>query len=219
MPINTPEPGGSAVADVRTTVRTMADRNAFRTPALRAARAQDLEITEPHQVFVLGLDQLQAAAGGAPAPDAAPRADAVAPAGVTSLLTAARPVGWRYLVRGADDVIASAESANGPGGAQQFSHVTEGPFVGATAAALAGARQTATAAAQAFTPQLLQIPALHAVALWLHHDGPDDLLVPLAPFPLDLPTGEPQPAATVLAALTDLAARTPYEPADGTKGS
>lgn len=197
MPLQVPEPPASGVAAMRTTIRSFAEQRLFRTPALRAAHVDDLEVTEPHEVFVMGLDDLRAASG----------------------LTAARPVGWRYLVRGGEKVIAAAESTSGAGGAAQvFSQVNEGPFVSSTVDALAALRTEPRLEKHAFTQQVLHIPALHAMALWLHHDGADDLLVPLAPFPLDVPTGQAVPAAELLDRLGVLAASVEDEPADGTKG-
>ncbi len=108
MPIHAPNPPAAALEAVRNTVRSFAEEAMFRTPALRAAQPEQLTINEPHQVFLLGLDDLRAGAG----------------------LTKARLVGWRYLVQEGEKVIASAESAlAGEGDTQVFSNFNEGPFV------------------------------------------------------------------------------------------
>jgi hypothetical protein len=198
MPLQVPEPPREGVDVMRTTIRAMADQRLFRTPALRSARADDIEITEPHEIYVLGLSDLRENAG----------------------LGAARPVGWRYLVRGGDQIVAAAESASGTGeSAHVFSQVNEGPFVASTVEALSALRAEPLLEEHTYTQQMLHIPALHAMALWLRHNGDDDLLVPLAPFPLDVPTGQAVPAAELLDRLSALAARVSDEPADGTKGS
>lgn len=197
MPITVPEPPSAAAATVQTTIRLLAGQRRFRTPALRDAVAADLEVTEPHEVYVIGLEDLRAAAD----------------------LNAARPVGWRYLVRGKDGVLAAAESQQRSGGEHVLAQLNEGPFVAATANALTALRAAPAVAAHPFTQRLLHVPALHAMALWLHHNGPDDLLVPLAPFPFAVPTDTPVPAADLLNRLRVLALSVEVEPSDGTKGS
>lgn len=182
---------------MQATIRSMAEQRALRTPALRAAGPDQLDLVEPHEVYTLGLDDLASTAG----------------------LDAARPTAWRYLVRDSERVVAAAESVVDATATHTVVQVNEGPFVAATAAALTAIRGDARVQAQAFTQRLLHVPALHAMALWLHHDGPDDMLVPLAPFPADVPTGRPLPAAQVLTALSGLAAHLAEQPSDGTEGS
>jgi hypothetical protein len=198
MAVDAPEPPGGGVGVMQATIRSMAEQRALRTPALRAAGPDQLNLVEPHEVYTLGLDDLRTTAG----------------------LDAARPTAWRYLVRDADRVVAAAESVvDTTTAAHTVVQVNEGPFVAATAAALTAIRGDARIQGEAFTQRLLHVPALHAMAVWLHHDGPDDMLVPLAPFPADIPTGRPLPAAQVLSALSDLAARLPEQPSNGTEGS
>jgi hypothetical protein len=183
---------------MQATIRSMAEQRALRTPALRAAGPDQLNLVEPHEVYTLGLDDLRSTPG----------------------LDAARPTAWRYLVRDADRVVAAAESVVEPTtSAHTVVQVNEGPFVAATAAALADIRGDARIQAQEFSQRLLHVPALHAMAVWLHHDGSDDMLVPLAPFPADVPTGRALPAAQVLTVLSELAARMAAQPGNGTEGS
>jgi hypothetical protein len=159
MAVDAPEPPGGGVGVMQATIRSMAEQRALRTPALRAAEPDQLDLVEPHEVYTLGLDDLRSASG----------------------LDAARPTAWRYLVRDGERVVAAAESVLDPTAATPtVVQVNEGPFVAATAAALTAIRGDARVQAQAFTQRLLHVPALHAMALWLHHDGPDDMLVPLA---------------------------------------
>lgn len=199
MALHAPEPAGGESDVVREAVYTFAQNRQFRTEGLRTARPDALTVTDPHQVFNLRLDDLRSGAG----------------------LSAANPTGWRYLVRDGDRVVAAAESLAAPTGDQPvFSHFNEGPFVPATAAALAVAGSDRRVADRRLVPRLLHIPALHAVALWLHpeeaaadasRDGAD-LLVPLAPFPLPVQTGVPTPATPLLRQLAELAATIPDDP-------
>jgi hypothetical protein len=197
MPLDVREPTAGESDVVREVVYAFAENRRFRTEGLRTARAEALTVTDPHEVFYLGLDDLRS------------RAD----------LTAAKPTGWRYLIRDGDRVVAAAEAVADPaGGRPLFSQFNEGPFVPATAGAFAVAGSDRRVADRRFTPRLLQIPALHVMAVWLHpeeaEDGAEELLIPLAPFPLDVQTGVPTPAAPLLQQLAELAAKIPEDPYD-----
>jgi hypothetical protein len=183
MPLEFPEPPAQAGSVLRETVRSLAGERRLRTPALRVAQPDALELSDPHETFTLGLDDLRAGPG----------------------LAAAHPSGWRYLVRAGGRAVAAAHSAGTDRGEQVLSQVNEGPFVAATEEALDAARSTPRVEQRSYTPRLLSIPALHAVALWLHDGGDDDLLVPLQPFPLDVPAGQPVPAGELLGRLAEAA--------------
>lgn len=155
------------------------------TPALRAADAAALTFDTPLQVFVLGADDLAAGKG----------------------LAAARAVAWRYLIRDAHGPIATVDAATADANAHRFSHINEGPFVGATADAMASVPKLAEARDGEFDARLLEIPALHSTTLWLHTGAKNgDLLVPLAPAPPALHAGRPYPAAAFLAIVDKSAA-------------
>jgi hypothetical protein len=199
MQLRAPEPPATAAAAVRETLRAFAEGARFRTDALRGAEPGALALDQPHEVFVLGLDDL---ASDRP-------------------LERARPVGWRYLVQDGDRVIAAAESTVDPEtGDHVFSSFNEGPFVTSTAAAFAVVKADRDVVSDRFEPRLLHVPALHAMALWLHAaDGADDRLVPLSPFPLEVSTGEAVPASELVRRLAELAGRTGADAVDDTKGS
>ena len=198
MPIQVPNPPAEAIAAVRSAVRSFAERAMFRTPALRAAQPEHLTINQPHQVFLLGLDDLRAG------PD----------------LARARLVGWRYLVQEGDRVIATAESTFADHGAPVFSNFNEGPFVASTTAALSMAKDDSRISQGNYEQRLLHVPALYVMALWLHEPtGADDLLVPLAPTPRDVPAGRPLPARELINKLAELAQRIPSEAPNDAKGS
>ena len=193
MPLMSAEPPAAAGSVLRETIVGLADARRLTTPALRGASPAGLELTDPHETFVLGLDDLLAS------PD----------------LSRARPTGWRYLVRSGGEPVAAAHSAEPSPGEHVLAQVNEGPFVGATVEAL-----TAAAGQEgSYVPRVLNIPALHAVALWLHDGGDGDLLVPLAPFPLDVPTGQPMPAAELLSRLAESAGPVAEAADDDMKGS
>ena len=193
MALQAAEPPAAAGSVLRETIVGLADARRLTTPALRGALPSGLELTDPHETFVLGLSDLLAAPS----------------------LERARSTGWRYLVRSGGEAVAAAHSAEPTPGEHVLAQVNEGPFVAATSSALAAAeRQDGS-----YVPRVLHVPALHAVALWLHDGGSGDLLVPLAPFPIDVPTGEPMPADELLSRLAAAAGPVAEAADDEMKGS
>ena len=119
-------------------------------------------------------------------------------------LDRARAVGWRHLVTEHGKAIASAETTVAQDGKTHVpSHVDEGPFVDATAAAVAAAQALPAVAAGDFEIRVLRIPALYFMALWLHSTA-TDLLMPLEPSPIGdaghaLPHEQPELLRALLA--------------------
>jgi hypothetical protein len=178
------EPHEQAANAVQSAFRAFSENRTFRSPALRNATGK-LELTDPHEVFTLGLADLVAGRG----------------------LKAAKPTGWRYLVREDDNVLASAEAVlTGTGGDYAFSAFNEGGFVAATAHAIHAARALPDVGHAAFELRLLHVPGLYVMALWLHEaSGNGDLLIPLAPSPAEAAAGQPVPAARLLEELASKA--------------
>ncbi len=190
-----PKPPQQALDAMHSTFLDLSRNRAFRTPALRNATGP-LQLTEPHQVFTLGLTDLAAGKG----------------------LNAAKPTGWRYLVQEGDNVLASAETVVGPRGEQVFSAFNEGRFVDSSAKAMRAVGESPGVAQGGFELRLLNVPGLYVLALWLHDmQGQGDFLVPLAPSPVETPAGKPAPAAVLLKELA-AKARLPMEAAHRTGG-
>lgn len=163
MPLNMPDPPVRARDKTRSTLGVVARGRGAGLQKLGAARVEDLELSTPHQVFVMGPDAAEA--GGS--------------------LDRARPMGWRFLVESGGEVIASAESPEGPeqpegAGEPSFS---EGQIVASTAGAVKAARALPQLANAGFDLRLLRIPAMYQNALWLHSPHAD-LLIPLEPSPI-----------------------------------
>jgi hypothetical protein len=196
MALIAPKPPKQAVDAVHSTFLELNKNRAFRSPALRSATGP-LQLAEPHQVFTLGLVDLAAGKG----------------------LDAAKPTGWRYLVQEDDKVLAAAESvAVGPADEYAFSAFNEGSFVASSASAIRAVREIPEVVQGGFELRLLNVPGLYVLALWLHDaQGKGDLLVPLAPSPVEAPTGKPVAAAVLLKELADKA-QTPIEAASRTGG-
>ncbi|HTS61031.1 MAG TPA: hypothetical protein VMH28_03350 [Candidatus Acidoferrales bacterium] len=197
MPLIAPEPPPQVAETVQSTFRAAVEPRSVKIPALRRA-AGPLTLTEPHQIFSLGLNDL--AAGRA--------------------LEGAKPTGWRYLVRDTENVLASAETAIREGGAEHvFSAFNASAAVASTVRALQTARGLPEVRGGSFEQRLLRIPALYFTALWMHStQGGEDLLVPLEPSP-DVPIGQAVPAAQLLGELASKAKSVPaLGPDDRTGG-
>lgn len=143
------------------TLRTLASRSLLVTSRLRGAEPNELALTQPHHAFTINLQGIEA----------------------RSRLVAARPAAIRFLVQRSGTVVAAAGLVMS-GGSYIFSGVNEGPFVGSTVDAFDRAAALAEVQAGSYTANLLTIPSLNAVALWLNdpHSARDRIL-PLSPAP------------------------------------
>lgn len=177
MPVITPSPPSQAAEAVQSTFRSFAEHRTFRSPALSKATGP-LQLVEPLQVFTLGLNDLVASRN----------------------LEAAKSTGWLFLVQDGDNTLASAEAVpTGTGDEQVVSAFNEGRFVGSIADAIRSARGLPEVSKDDFELRLLRVPGLYVTALWLHKAvGTGDLLVPLAPSPVDAQAGQPVPASRLM---------------------
>ena len=196
MPVTRSSPPAEAEEAVRAALQHFAAVPEARLHALRDTRPAELAPTEPHPVFNLGLSDLTGGGG----------------------LGGIRATGWRYLLRQADQVVASAETVADHGGGAEFSHFNRGPFVESTAAALETAESLPETRDGSFEFRLLHVPALYTMALWLHGDGDNDILIPLAPAPPDVEPNRPYPAGQLLELLATRAADIPQMGPDDTRG-
>jgi len=172
-------------------LRHMAEHSSSRE--LRRHPPDQLRLTYPQQVYLLGLDDIRAGRG----------------------LESAKSSGWRYLVEAPDGrSIAIAESVTDPRGAQLFAHLNYGPFVAGTAEALRVAERANLPSAEV---KLLEIPALYLVALWLQHRD-SATLIPIAPAPSGLEANRSYPARELLDLLRERARRSPDIGAQDSRG-
>jgi hypothetical protein len=182
MTLRVPTPTRQTLDAVQSQLSELAGRIAFRRRALGQADPLDLALAAPHDVYFLGLDQLVE--------------------GVD--LEAAKPIGRRFLVMAGDEAISSAEITAPDGAGFQ---ANEGPFVAASAAAIAQAEADPELSAHDYELRLLRIPALYFVALWLRddHDHDHDVLIPLDPAPAPFEAGRKYRPGEVLAELASMA--------------
>jgi hypothetical protein len=189
------EPPAEALNVARAGLRRLCETGAVSSPALRRVPIDQLRLTRPQPVYLLGLDELRDGRG----------------------LDAARSIGWRYFVE-ADDLaqpLALAETVALADGSQTFAHLNYGPFVAGTAAALSAAEQTTAMDAEI---RLLHVPALYFVALWLLQDSGDPVLVPVAPVPPAIVANRSYPARELLDLLTTRARALPIITAEDNRG-
>ena len=197
MPVRMTEPPSEADRAVRAALQQFADVPEARLNALAGTRPAELATTQAHPVFNLGLDAIRSRGAG---------------------LRSTRSSGWRYLLRQDDRLVASAETVADQRGGARFSHFNQGPFVASTAAALEMAEGLEETRDRSFEVRLLHVPALYTMALWLHGEGDDDILIPLAPTPPDIEANRPYPADELLDLLAERAAEIPEMGPDDTRG-
>jgi hypothetical protein len=200
MPLTHAQPNPLHDSVVRERLGSMAGQPAEHLNALAGADAPDeLQMEAPHEVYTLGLDQVTS--------------------GVD--LEKVVPSGWRYILRQGGAAVASAQTMIDSGGRPAFAQFNSGPFVASTQDALGRAEEYAGGADDAeLEPRLLHVPALHAMALWLHGgDGASDVVLPLAPTPPGIDAGQRYLMADYLSALRQLAATVePAQAGDATGG-
>jgi hypothetical protein len=187
MPVEQPQPPDEVAEVVRSTLDRFESQpeESRRLQSLGDTRPGNLSMDSPHEVFTLGLDQLQFA----------------------SDLASARSTGWRYLLHEGDRLVASAEAVVTPEGRTAFSQFNSGPFVASTAEALERGQSVAGARTETLVTRLLHVPALYAMALWLYHPGGgDDVVLPLRPTPPTVDPDREYSPQDYLAALREAAA-------------
>jgi hypothetical protein len=154
------KPPSMATEAISSKLASMGAEPHVRTHALRDVHPSELKADEPHQVYTMRLDQL---VSGDDRPS---------------------PSGWRFLLRQNDRAVAAAETITDDAGGSQFASLNRGPFVDGTVEALDFAGTLPDPAAGSYEPRLLDVPALHARALWLHGgDDVEDVAIPVAPTP------------------------------------
>jgi hypothetical protein len=199
MPLRHPQPDQPIADIVRSRLEGFSLIPDSELHALAGTAPAELSLEAPHEIYTLGLDQLQAAT-----PD----------------LAGAQATGWRFLLEQGGQAVAAAETGIDAEGAHRFALVNSGPFVASTAAALRQAQQFAGAAGgEVFEPRLLHVPALYAMALWLHGASGTDVVLPLRPTPATVDPERRYSLEEYLAALRQAAATVnPVGPEDTTGG-
>lgn len=114
-----------------------------------------------------------------------------------TVLAAAQLIGWRVIVSKDGQPLAAVESD---------ASVNEGPFVAGTVEAVTAAEEKFAADARDYELRLLRIPAVYAIAIWLHANDAD-VLIPVAPAPASLRANEPLGEAAFTEALRPQAAK------------
>lgn len=199
MPLQHAQPSQLVVDAVRSRLNALSGAPTEHQNALAGSTPTELSMEAPHEVYTLGLDQLASDSG----------------------LASARAGGWRYLLQRDNQPVASAQTTADAAGAPVFALFNSGPFVQSTADALQQAEQIAGGGPGAsLEPRLLHVPALHAMALWLHGSNTTtDVVIPLKPAPPPVDPARQYSVDEYLAALREVAATVdPVGPDDTTGG-
>jgi hypothetical protein len=182
MPLTRSQPPAAAQAAVARKLEQFSSPEVANPSALGGSDPGELELSSPHQTYVLDLDALD---------DESP-------------LAAARPTGWRYLLKQGDLAVASAETVETEQSEHRFALFNSGPFVAATDQTLAAAEDLPEVADEDVEARLLTVPGVALRALWLH-GARTDLLLPLAPAPPGLAPGRAYAPAEVFELIADQA--------------
>jgi hypothetical protein len=101
----------------------------------------------------------------------------------------AQLVGWRYLLQRDGTASFSAE-VNVVSGEHTFSQLNQGPFVGQTADLVEKAEQSGRVEDGSYELNVLRIPALYVMALWLRNmENGGDIVIPMGPTIPELEPG------------------------------
>lgn len=131
---------------------------------MQVLRPPSFSSAVPHPVYELSLADIAAGLG----------------------LSAAQPIGWRYLVYCEDACVAAGHIANdAKTPARHHVMLNSGPFVEGTAAAIARAEALPALRQGAYTLALLSAPGVQVMALWLRPERAGDaaIFIPIEPKP------------------------------------
>lgn len=170
---------------LETRARALAGSHDTVLHSLAALKAADASL--PHRVYQLGLDSLVQGKG----------------------LGDALLVGWRYIVSKEASPVAIEVSYDPSAQSHQLSSIHQGPHVEETRARFDEAQRHPRVSAGSYELNLLRIPALRVVTLWLRSQSADtDLLIPLAPSHPVLQAGHAYTASEMVALLKQPAIET-----------
>jgi len=172
MSIQFPSPPPEVTEAISSRIRDVAMTPRGAARGLGGAAPTELTLSMPHDVYVLGADDV--IAGRVP--------------------DSTKLTGWRFIMYGQDGAVASAETQVAPDGRHRFAAFNSGPFVSETVDNVDRMNAEPAMRGQQPTLSLLRIPAVHLTALWLH-DADGDTFTPLAPAPEGLEPNRPYTSA------------------------
>ena len=160
MALTHSRPPAKALDIVRTALGSLIDQPTGTAHDMALGGTENLRAAAPHKIYFVGLQDV---AGG-------------------RLLSSAKLTGWRYIIVKGDYPMAAAElGTDESGGGLEFSQLNQGPFVSSTVEGVSLAERLDEVLSDNYEPRLLRIPGLFVIALWLHGQTQNDLLIPLPP--------------------------------------
>jgi hypothetical protein len=178
MTIQFPSPPPEVTEAISSRMRDVAAAPQGDARGLGKSAPAELTLAMPHDVYVIGADDV--IAGRVP--------------------DSANLTGWRFIMYSKDGAVASAETQVAPDGQHRFALFNSGPFVSETVDTVNRINEQPSMKEQQPTLSLLRIPAVHLTALWLH-DGNEDTYTPLAPAPEGLEPNRPYSSAELFEVL------------------
>jgi hypothetical protein len=118
----------------------------------------------------------------------------------------ARHTGWRLVVDRDEDDAVSVEIGIDQDDNPAFNGINMGPYVAATKLALSSAAKTIPEQHDLLV-RMLRLPQIYVYALWLHDEANanNDVIIPMAPAPAELPSGQTMTVAAFEDVIADLA--------------
>jgi len=149
-------------------------------PVMQGIDLENVGASEPYPVYLATLDDLES--GTLPQ----------------------QPSHWRHLLVGEEGAVGEADIATEDEGARVVA-LHRGPRAAGTARALEGAESLDRVQKTDYELRLLESPAIHLVAVWLHASN-DETLIAVEPDQTGLPRHEPVSFDQALPRLRELAA-------------
>jgi hypothetical protein len=160
MALTLPKPPEQGLDIIRTKLGSLVDHHTSVAYNMAMGGTENVDVAAPHRMYFIGLEDV---ANG-------------------HLLSAAEVTGWRYIIVRGDDPMAAAElGIDQLGGSLEFSQLNQGPFVSSTIEGVSIAADLDTVRNNNYELRLLKIPSLYIIALWLHSQGAQDIIIPIPP--------------------------------------
>ena len=160
MGLSLPKPPTKGPDIIRTALGSLIDHTSSVAADMAIGGTESLDLSAPHRMYFVGLEDVTN----------------------NSILSNAKLIGWRYIILKGDDPMAAAElGVDDSGGGLEFSQINRGPFVGSTVEGVGLAENLDAVRNDTYEPRLLKIPSLYIIALWLHGENSEDIIIPLPP--------------------------------------
>lgn len=157
----------NTLTEVNAWLRRMADKRAFLLSVLRDVASSEIALSTGHRMCRIGINDLLAN---------------------KPLETAARVVGWRFLVHVKSVVAAALEARDAADGGSLEPSVTKDLLSMGTVDGILTAERYPVSGDWTYEFAFLEIPGLSIRVLWTHAANAPDWIIPIGPTPPNLPS-------------------------------